>query len=96
MTPHRFDIQHRSNGSILVRCGSLTSDSERGLARLMVEDDAPDGPIEAGPVGKLNWMFRSLHRFAAGCVGRWEEGLHPALQAAVVTLRADLAQRRQA
>lgn len=96
MTPHRFDIQHRSNGTYVVRCGDLTSDNERTLARRLVEGDAPDGPIEGGREGRSDWTFPSLHRFAAGAVGRWEEGLHPALQAAVVTLRAEFAQRRAA
>ena len=96
MPPHRFDIEHRSNGSYVVRSGDLSADNERTLARRMVEDDAPDGPIEGGREGKLDWTFPSLHRFAAGAVGRWEEGVHPALQAAVVRIRDEFAQRRAA
>ena len=88
MTPYRFDIEHRSNGSCVVRCGGLSASSEATLARRMVEDDAPDRDIEGGRVGKLDWAVRSLHRFATGAVKAGEDCLHPALQAAVVQLGA--------
>jgi hypothetical protein len=94
MTPHRFDVEHRSNGSIVVRCGDLSADSERGLARRLVEEDRPDAPIEGGRPGKLDWTHRSLHRFAADGVAPREadqtpERLHPTLAAAVTALRAE-------
>ena len=104
MTPYRFDITHRSNGSYVVRCGGLSASSDRGLARLLVEDDAPDGPIDAGPVGKTHWTTPSLHLFAAGTLSEGDRGfergiytvhpkaenqtMHPTLQHAVSRLRA--------
>lgn len=95
MTPYRFDITHRSNGSYVVRCGDLSADNERTLARRLVEDDAPDHDIEGGRLGKMDWTFHSLHRFAVGAVKAGEDCLHPALQAAVVARAAALAAKKK-
>ena len=95
MTPYRFDIEHRSNGSYVVRCGGLSASSEAVLARRLVEDDAPDAPIEGGRVGKADWTFHSLHRFAVGAVKAGEDCLYPALQAAVVARAAALAAKKK-
>lgn len=89
----RFSLTHLSAGRLSVRCAGLEAATERGLARLLVEDDHPDAPIEAGRDGTTDWTFPSLHRFAAGAVTaaeaeRTPERLHPALRAAVVALRA--------
>jgi len=90
---HRFDTTFHSNGSYTLRCAGLEATTERALARRLVESDMPDGPIEGGRVGHLDWTFPSLHRFAAGAVTPSElevtpERLHPTLRAAVVALRA--------
>jgi hypothetical protein len=101
MPPYRFDITHSTAGRYTMRCGCLEADSEWGLARKLVEDDAPDAPIEAGREGRLDWTFPSLHRFAVGAV-RGSEGvdhperLHPALMAAVVATAVARAKRRVA
>lgn len=99
MTPYRFDAFHHGNDDWTFACADLTADSEKKLARLLVENDFPDGPIEGGRLGRLDWTYPSLHRFAASAIAptdaeRWPERLHPALRAAVVALGALRAARR--
>ena len=99
MTPYRFDAFHRGNDDWTFACLDLTADSARNLARLLVESDFPDGPVEGGRLGRLDWSYPSLHRFAASGVAgpdaeRWPERLHPALRAAVVALGVLRAARR--
>ena len=101
MSPYRFDTTFSTAGRYTMRCGGHEADSEWGLARRLVEDDALDAPIEAGREGWVDWTFPSLHRFAVGAV-RGSEGvdhperLHPALMAAVVATAVARARRRAA
>lgn len=86
---YRFDFEHRSSGALVVRCNGMAADSEHGMARLLVECDFPDGPIEAGVVGRLHYTVRSMHAFAAAGVAAAEVDsgcLHPTLRAAHVEL----------
>jgi len=97
MAPYRFTVTHVSGGRLFVRCGGAQANSERGLARALVEQDFPDRPIVAGRAGRCDWTFPSLHRFAAATVSARDlytnpERLHPALRTAAVTLHASRAQ----
>jgi hypothetical protein len=99
MTPYRFDAAERSNGAWLFTCDGHSADGERKLAGVLVESDYPDGPIEAGRPGRVDWTYPSLHEFAAGEVRPREaeqtpERLHPTLRAAVVALGALRALRK--
>ena len=103
MQPHRFTVTYPAGGTgaaVLFRCAGHEADSEWRLARILVEHDAPDAPIEAGREGMIDLTFPSLHQFAIGAVSSRElsdapERLHPALKAAwVAALRAR--QRRAA
>jgi hypothetical protein len=93
---YRFDTEYRSDGSCLHRCGEHQHRDARALARLLVESDAPDGPVESGPPGKRHWTTASLHAFAATTLEDGDAGfknrvwrpyppreVHPALQDAV-------------
>lgn len=93
---YRFDIEHYSNGNITVASAGHSANSERGLARKLVEAGLPDGPIEAGRIGRRDYTVASLHHFAAGTLSEGEKGftrgiyapypprdLHPALQHAI-------------
>lgn len=105
---HRFDIEHRHDGSIRVTCGDHHADSEHGLARKLVNAGAADGPIEAGRVGHVDYRVKSLHAFAAVSLSEGENGFslgvykpHPnaqvseALQHAVSSLVVTLKNRRE-
>ena len=99
--PLRFTVTHLAAGRFVIRCAGIEATSEWGLARLLVEADFPDMPIEAGRAGKVDWTFPSLHRFAVGAVGPKEadvtpERLHPTLRASVVAMRAERAARAAA
>lgn len=96
--PLRFTVTHLTAGRFVVRCAGIEATSEWGLARLLVEADFPDLPIEAGRAGKVDWTFASLHRFAVDAVTSQEllqrpERLHPALRASVAAMLAERAQR---
>jgi hypothetical protein len=93
---YRFDIQHHANGSITATNAGHSANSERGLARKLVEAGLPDGPIEAGRPGCRDYTVASLHHFAAGTLSEGEKGfqrgiyapyppreMHPALQHAI-------------
>lgn len=93
---YRFDIQHHTNGSLTATCGRHSANSERGLARKLVEAGLPDGPVGAGRPGKTDYTVASLHHFAAGTLSEGEKGftrgiyapypprdLHPALRHAI-------------
>jgi hypothetical protein len=98
---YRFDITHHGTGTMTVECQGHTAGSERVLARVLVESGAPDGAVEAGRVGKLDWTAPSLHVVAAGTLSEGDKGftsgvyapypprvLHPALGQAVFALSA--------
>lgn len=93
---YRFDVTHRSNGTMAVSCDDCTAASERTLARMMVELGVPDAPVEGGRHGKRDWTAPSLHRLAAGTITEGERGfahgiyapypprdMHPELQHAI-------------
>ncbi len=99
MTPYRFDVIFLPSDAYRVRCGDVHGTTLRGLARLLVEGDAADGPIEGGRHGRVDWTVASLHRFAAGGVPVKEatqqlDALHPALRVAVVQVRAEIDKRK--
>lgn len=99
---YRFDVTYLRGGTgdaLTVSCAGLEADQAWRLARRMVEDDMPDGPIEAGREGKVDWTFPSLYQFAASAVPlqevqRTPERLHPPLRASVVALWAARAARK--
>lgn len=107
---YRFDIAYRSDGGVRVTCSNDAHHSERGLARKLVNDGAPDGPIEAGRVGRVDYRVASLHAFASRrMVERDAGGLHvvpyephphaqvsPALQHAISASLARVKNRRKA
>jgi hypothetical protein len=72
---YRFEIEHRTDGGARVTCGDHEARDERALARKMVNAGAPDGPIEAGRVGHVDYRVRSLHAFAATALYERETGL---------------------
>ena len=93
---YRFDIQHHTNGSLTATCAGHSANSERALARKLVEAGLPDGPMGAGRPGKTDYTVASLHHFAAGTLSEGEKGftrgiyapyppreMHPALQHAI-------------
>jgi len=97
---HRIDIAFRSNGSVIATAGDHTADSDRALARKMVEAGLPDGPVEIGRPGQTDMRAPSLHLFAAGTLSEGDAGfskgiyapypmrdLHPALDRAIAALR---------
>lgn len=71
---YRFNILHRGDGAVRVTCGEHHADSERGLARKLVNAGAVDGPIEAGRAGRVDYRVASLHAFAAGTLREGEMG----------------------
>lgn len=78
---YRFDIQHHTNGNITVASAGHSANSERGLARKLVEAGLPDGPIEAGRIGRRDYTVASLHHFAAGTLTEGERGFHRGIYA---------------
>jgi hypothetical protein len=73
--PYRFNIEHRTDGGARVTCGDHEARDERALARKMVNAGAPDGAIEAGRVGHVDYRVRSLHAFAATALKEGDRGL---------------------
>ena len=105
---YRFDMTHRHDGGIRVTCADHHADSERGLARKLVNAGAVDGPIEAGRPGRTDYRVASLHAFAAMALSEGENGFamrvykpHPdaqvseALQHAVSSMVVTVKNRRE-
>ena len=93
MIVYRIETSFGSAGSCRFSHSDMAAPSLPRLARLMVEDDMPDGPVEGGRAGRLDWTARSLHHLATQSVAAKElaehsEQLHPTLLAAVVSLQA--------
>lgn len=88
-SPLRFDVEFKPSGACVFHCGGISAGTEAALARRLVEEDTPDAPIEGGRPGRLDWTMPSLHRAAVRAVSAKDQGLHPALQAAVVALKND-------
>lgn len=99
---YRFEITYRHDGTAQHACGDHTATDARALARKLVEAGRPDGPIEAGRAGKIDWTAPSLHRFAAVAMMEGDRGfsfkpyapypvrdLHPALDHAISVLRGE-------
>lgn len=100
MTTYRFDVAFLSGGaSARFMCAGHNAGSEWRLARILVEAGMPDGPIEGGRIGEVDWTFHSLHRFAVGAVSKREaeaaDQLHPALRTAVLAMLSERAARRE-
>ena len=97
---HRINIAFRSNGSVIATAGDHTADSDRALARKMVEAGVADGPVEIGRLGQIDMRAPSLHLFAAGTLSEGDAGfshgiyapwpvreINPALERAIAALR---------
>lgn len=93
---YRFDVAFRSDGACRFTCNGHRHADMHGLARAIVEADAPDGRVEGGRPGKRDWTAPSLHALAAGTLSEGEKGftrgiyqpyppraMHPALEHAV-------------
>jgi hypothetical protein len=76
---YRFEIEHRPAGAVRVTCGIYEARDERALARKMVNGGCPDGAIEAGRSGKIDYRVRSLHAFAATALTEGDRGLYVAV-----------------
>jgi hypothetical protein len=73
---YRFEIEHKAAGAVMVTCGDHQARDERALARKMVNAGAPDGVIEAGRAGRIDYRVRSLHAFAATALEEGENGAY--------------------
>jgi len=106
---YRFEIEHKAAGAVLVTCGIYEARDERALARKMVNGGCPDGAIEAGRAGRIDYRVRSLHAFAATALEEGDRGIRvrtykphehsevtPALQYAVSVRECALKNRREA
>lgn len=71
---YRFDIEHRSDGFRVTACG-MDANDERALARKLVNAGHPDGRIEGGRIGRVDWRVGSLHAFAATAISEGDYGL---------------------
>ena len=72
---YRFDVEHRSDGSARITCGSYEAPDSNALARRMVNAGEPDGAISGGRPGRDDWRVRSLHAHAAVSVVEGDAGL---------------------
>lgn len=97
---YRFDTTYRTDGVAVHACNGETATDARALARKLGEAGAEDGPVEAGRIGRRDWMVASLHQFAATTLSEGDRGfktgvyapypprdLHPALDHAIAVER---------